>query len=476
VSRCARRRSVGLGAVVVSLAVGSACSVANASVEIGQAGVPASPITCGGGSWVQDSTGAPPGFAVPAGGGSIAEWRTGATSGTERLKVFRRSSDPAHPEQFLVVGQSAPQVISSGNQGPFPINPGIAVAAGDIIGFAITGGGAAACEGNSPGDNKRTGPGDPAPGTTWDAGGIDTNIRLNIAARVEPDTDRDGFGDETQDACPGVFGSINGCPKADVALTKTASQGAESDLVTYTLVAKNNGPDPVPDAVVSDAPPAGAHVVAANGPGGPCTASGATLRCGMASLASGATGTVTIVARLKAGSQTNTASVTSAALTLAATKATGAGDPNPANNTATATVNVASPAVSNTNVSPSTFRLGSLLPTFTRKPPVGTTISFKLSEPARATLTFSQPTTGRKVGRSCKTLTRANRKKHKCTIPNVRGILTVNAHAGTNKVRFQGRLSRTKKLKPGRYTLTITATDSAGNRSNAKAKSFTIVR
>jgi hypothetical protein len=83
---------------------------------------------------------------------------------------------------------------------------------------------------------------------------------------------------------------------------------------------------------------------------------------------------------------------------------------------------------------------------------------------------------GRKVGKRCKTLTRGNRKKPKCTIPNVRGTLTVNAHAGTNKVRFQGRLSRTKKLKPGRYTLTITATDSAGNRSNAKTVSFTIVR
>jgi hypothetical protein len=107
---------------------------------------------------------------------------------------------------------------------------------------------------------------------------------------------------------------------------------------------------------------------------------------------------------------------------------------------------------------------------------VGTTISFRLSEPARTTLTFAQPKTGRKVGRRCVRLTRGNRRKPKCTIPNVRGVLTVDAHAGTNKVRFQGRLSRSKKLKPGRYTLTITATDSAGNRSNARATTFTIVR
>jgi hypothetical protein len=58
----------------------------------------------------------------------------------------------------------------------------------------------------------------------------------------------------------------------------------------------------------------------------------------------------------------------------------------------------------------------------------------------------------------------------------VRGTLAFNAHVGSNKVRFQGRLSRSKKLKPGRYTLTITATDSAGNRSKAKSASFTVVR
>jgi uncharacterized repeat protein (TIGR01451 family) len=255
-----------------------------------------------------------------------------------------------------------------------------------------------------------------------------------------------------------------------------ASKGTESDLVTYMLVAKNNGPESVPDTAISDTLPPGAQVVSTTGAGGPCTTSGATLHCAVGSLASGATGTVTIVARLKAGSQTNAASVSSATLALAATKASGAGDPNAANNTASATVNVTSPAVSSAKVSPSTFRLGSLLPKFTRKPPVGTTITFKLSEPAKTTLTFAQPQTGRKIGKRCKTLTRANRKKPKCTIPNVRGTLAVNAHAGTNRVRFQGRLTRTRKLKPGRYALTITATDSAGNRSNAKATSFTIVR
>jgi uncharacterized repeat protein (TIGR01451 family) len=302
----------------------------------------------------------------------------------------------------------------------------------------------------------------------------DTEYPYN--ADVEPDLDRDGFGDESTDLCVGVFGSVSGCLEADLALTKTASQGAENDVVTYTLTARNNGPDPVTDAAISDTLPAGASFVSSTAPGGPCSASGRSVSCTVGALASGASQTLTITARLKAGNQTNTATISSAALALAATRAAGAGESNPANNTATATVNVAALAVSNPKVNPATFRLGSLLPKFTRKPPVGTTISFTLSEPAKATLTFSQPKTGRKAGRRCKPLTRSNRRKPRCTIPNVRGTLSFVGHADTNKLRFQGRLSRTRKLKPGRYTLTVTATDSAGNRSRPRSTRFTIVR
>ena len=139
-------------------------------------------------------------------------------------------------------------------------------------------------------------------------------------------------------------------------------------------------------------------------------------------------------------------------------------------------VDVTAPLVSATQVLPATFRLGSLLAKFTRRAPVGTTISFKLSEPARATLTFSQPRAGRRVGKRCVAPTRSNARKPKCTIPNIRGTLTFNAHAGLNKIRFQGRLSRNQKLKLGGYRLTVTATDAARNTSPAKATSFTIVR
>jgi hypothetical protein len=53
-----------------------------------------------------------------------------------------------------------------------------------------------------------------------------------------------------------------------------------------------------------------------------------------------------------------------------------------------------------------------------------------------------------------------------------RGTLTASGFAGANKVRFEGRLSRRKKLRPGRYVLTISV---AGSTRSSSA-SFTIVR
>jgi hypothetical protein len=56
------------------------------------------------------------------------------------------------------------------------------------------------------------------------------------------------------------------------------------------------------------------------------------------------------------------------------------------------------------------------------------------------------------------------------------GTLAFTGHRGLNKVFFQGRISPTKALRPGRYTLIITATNSSGQRSGPQALSFVIVK
>ena len=55
-------------------------------------------------------------------------------------------------------------------------------------------------------------------------------------------------------------------------------------------------------------------------------------------------------------------------------------------------------------------------------------------------------------------------------------MIAFNAHAGANRVSFDGRLSRAKRLKRGRYTVTISATDGAGRRSHPVTLVFTIVK
>ena len=53
------------------------------------------------------------------------------------------------------------------------------------------------------------------------------------------------------------------------------------------------------------------------------------------------------------------------------------------------------------------------------------------------------------------------------------GTLAANGHPGTDRIRFKGRVAGGKQLKPGRYTVTITATNNAGV-SRPVSLSFTI--
>jgi PKD domain-containing protein len=142
------------------------------------------------------------------------------------------------------------------------------------------------------------------------------------------------------------------------------------------------------------------------------------------------------------------------------------------------TAGSAIPSVSGVRQSATVWREGNQLARFSRakhKPPVGTTFSFTLNMTATARFDFTQRASGRKVAGKCVAQTKRNRRKAKCTRTLTLGTLSFAAHAGANTVRFQGRLSRTRKLKPGHYTLLITATSSSGGRSAPQSLSFTIV-
>jgi flagellar hook assembly protein FlgD len=54
-----------------------------------------------------------------------------------------------------------------------------------------------------------------------------------------------------------------------------------------------------------------------------------------------------------------------------------------------------------------------------------------------------------------------------------RGIVSGAGKAGDNSITFKGKTS-TGKLKPGKYTVAITAKDASGRRSKAQSLKFTI--
>ncbi|WP_328997312.1 hypothetical protein OHA18_22925 [Kribbella sp. NBC_00709] len=118
---------------------------------------------------------------------------------------------------------------------------------------------------------------------------------------------------------------------ADVSITKTAKPDpvpAGGEL-TYTLVARNNGPSPAQDVTVTDTLPDGIDLVSATPTQGSCKST----TCTLGTIASGSTATITVVVRVPAAS-------TATSLTNVATVTTSTSDPNPDNNTASVTTDV----------------------------------------------------------------------------------------------------------------------------------------
>jgi uncharacterized repeat protein (TIGR01451 family) len=120
----------------------------------------------------------------------------------------------------------------------------------------------------------------------------------------------------------------------DVSITKTANTGrfAPGSNATYTIVATNNGPAVATNVVVTDVLPAGTTLVSATPTQGSCSGT-TTVTCTLGVLLPSSSASIALVVTLPQtyGPVANTATVSS-----------DNADSNPANNSATATVVVAS--------------------------------------------------------------------------------------------------------------------------------------
>lgn len=143
-------------------------------------------------------------YAAP-GSGVITGWifRADANPPDLKFKVARSLGGG----NFLIVGQSEVQDPAANVDNFYPTQ--ISVEGGDVIGFHLTTPGNC-LQHSVPGYTRIVTSSDPPPGSVMT--GPPGNSKLAIAAIWEPDDDRDGFGDESQDQCVGLFGSESGCP------------------------------------------------------------------------------------------------------------------------------------------------------------------------------------------------------------------------------------------------------------------------
>jgi hypothetical protein len=135
------------------------------------------------------------------------------------------------------------------------------------------------------------------------------------------------------------------------------------------------------------------------------------------------------------------------------------------------------PLVTEVKQSHNIWREGGRLAQETRhrkRPPLGTTFSFSLNEQATVTLSFTQRINGRKVKGKCVRQTKKLLRRPACKRSVTQGTLSFTGHAGTNDVAFQGRITRSKKLKPGSYTLVITAANGGGQTTASQKPRFSI--
>lgn len=262
----------------------------------------------------------------------IVSWRTyqraGAAGRTLRLKILRPAGDHA----WDVVGEG-PVFDVGTDEGVKTQAVDLTLQPGDFVALF---GNNADCYFSEDPAGGRTLDGDPNPepavgDTIGDgAGPSPAGLVLNAQLITEADADGDGFGDETQDACPQEAARHELPCSSDVSLTATMTPATigVGDLAVMTGSVANAGPSPARDSVLHVATTPGLDIVSTL-PSAGCAFT-TDLGCPLGSLAKdGSTPFVVVVKGTSTGSKSLTASI-----------ATSSADANAANNSAGGTVTV----------------------------------------------------------------------------------------------------------------------------------------
>jgi hypothetical protein len=145
--------------------------------------------------------------------------------------------------------------------------------------------------------------------------------------------------------------------------------------------------------------------------------------------------------------------------------------------TASATSNVATvgtPSITGLHESALKWREKNVPPSTPahEQPPVGTTFTFTLNEPALVKFTFTARLAGRTVEHRCVPKTTHNAGRPHCAF---KSSVSSQYHKGPDRWVFGGGLVKVGFLSPGNYTLTLTATVGALT-SIPRHITFTVVK
>jgi hypothetical protein len=258
-------------------------------------------------------------YAAPPGGGVITSWSAylwNQDPVTFRLKVLRG--------QIVVAESSALSPGSDRQVMTFPAR--VPVQAGDVLGIYTPPGGHAFY--TYADATVSHGYGDPPLGSSVAPTAM-LGYRLLLSAVVEPDADGDGYGDESQDACP-----ADPARQAAPCLVDLRAAAAVRDsailLGRTTTVTISGGAGPAAGAsgvALSMPLPTGVELVGVSG--ATCTAA-PVVTCSLGDLAGGASKSAELLVR----------ATTAGTKTFSVTAASPVAEENPADNTATASLEV----------------------------------------------------------------------------------------------------------------------------------------
>lgn len=201
----------------------------------------------------------PPTYAAPD-RGVITSWSYlgGQSDEQVHLDVVRPTLSPG---TFLLVAQTPAATATAGEFNTYSTR--LPVSARDMLGLTIDGP-STACDRTTGSASDTVGSCTSCAttggltGTTISSTNTIAGVQLNVSAVLEPDVDGDGYGDETQDGCPGDPNIFAGPCQADLALSASGpATAAQGTTFAYTVMVHNAGTSDAQNVVITATLPSG---------------------------------------------------------------------------------------------------------------------------------------------------------------------------------------------------------------------------